>query len=469
MTDDMIRSMKQQMTPSDDVVADLLAKIAALEASPETDNVVSFDESRFTRTTEFTEKSADKAKKSTTKKSIWFYGTAAAASALVLLSTFAMFGGDADVQDQFDEIVNNPGIVIDGVGVGENTPDPVYPVVTPDDKDDNNDEDIQTPPVDGRIGTDENDNSGNNDAESGDTSDNPVTPDNSGDKTPDNNSESKTPDNSSAPSDGDSSDKSGKNEDPGKSSVTAPPPVGGDEDPQGGSVEADNSKVTPGAAGTSDISWKREILAESSVSNITVSGTNYVVESVASSPSVASTEVQKISLEIPATSTTNQTTVAAKVKKVKNVSENLMVAVDAEGFKETLLYTNMDYSPSSLGQFIEDSGLGRDNTSFAKAVYCKGEQIGYSSYQRKNIDGIKGLAEQCILCNYDAPLGSYSAYNSGNVHVLFKSSKNPTQAVIDFGVSDNGYLYVKMASGKAFTFHIGTEMANSFISQITGM
>ena len=69
MTDDMIRSMKQQMTPSDDVVADLLAKIAALEASPETtDNVVTFDESRFTRTTEFTEKAASKAKKSTTKK-----------------------------------------------------------------------------------------------------------------------------------------------------------------------------------------------------------------------------------------------------------------------------------------------------------------------------------------------------------------------------------------------------------------
>ena len=74
-----------------------------------------------------------------------------------------------------------------------------------------------------------------------------------------------------------------------------------------------------------------------------------------------------------------------------------------------------------------------------------------------------------ILSNSDASLGSYSAYNSGNVHVLFKSSSNPTQAVIDFGVSDNGYLYVKMASGKAFTFHIGAEMANSFISQITGM
>ena len=45
MTDDMIRSMKGQMVPSDDVVSDLLAKIAALDASPETsEHVVSFDD-----------------------------------------------------------------------------------------------------------------------------------------------------------------------------------------------------------------------------------------------------------------------------------------------------------------------------------------------------------------------------------------------------------------------------------------
>ena len=36
MTDNIIRSMKDQMVPSDDVVSDLLAKISALEASPDT-------------------------------------------------------------------------------------------------------------------------------------------------------------------------------------------------------------------------------------------------------------------------------------------------------------------------------------------------------------------------------------------------------------------------------------------------
>ena len=47
MTDDMIRSMKEQMTPSEDVVTDLLAKIAALDASPaSSEHVVSFDDAR---------------------------------------------------------------------------------------------------------------------------------------------------------------------------------------------------------------------------------------------------------------------------------------------------------------------------------------------------------------------------------------------------------------------------------------
>lgn len=476
MTDDMIRSMKSQMIPSDDVVSDLLAKIAGLEASPETtDNVVSFDESGFGRNTEFTTvKPSEKAK--TTTKSIWFYGTVAAASAIVLLSTFAMFGGDSsDVQEQFDDIIDNPGIVVDDTNIGENTPDPIdnLSVIgdTTGDKEQDNSSYADT--------ADKEDNSkrglfsglfGSSD-EDGETDNgsvkNTVQPAGPSDKDAVNDK----PDTATSPSDEGNTAAPDKSNQQGQSTATAPPPAPSDGDNSpGGTMEVSDSKVTPGASGTSDISWKREILAESSVSNITVSGTNYVVDSVASSPSVASTtEVKKISLEIPETSTTKHTTVDAKVKKVKNVSEDLMVAVDAEGFKETLLYTNKDYAPSSLGQFIADAGLSQENISFAQAVYLKGEKIGYSSYQRKNIDGIKKIASEYILSNSDAPAASSGAYNSGTVHVLFKSSRNPTQGVIDFGVSDNGYLYVKMASGNSFTFHIGSESANSFIDIVTGM
>jgi len=65
-------------------------------------------------------------------------------------------------------------------------------------------------------------------------------------------------------------------------------------------------------------------------------------------------------------------------------------------------------------------------------------------------------------------LPKHGQYSSAKVHVLFRTSANPTQAVINFGVSDNGYLYVKLTSGNSFTFHIGEENAKSFISHITG-
>ena len=69
MTDDIIRSMKEQMVPSDDVVSDLLAKIAACEASPETiDNVDSFEAFRSEVCSEAVSKgTASQAKKFTTK------------------------------------------------------------------------------------------------------------------------------------------------------------------------------------------------------------------------------------------------------------------------------------------------------------------------------------------------------------------------------------------------------------------
>ena len=110
MTDDIIRSMKEQMVPSDDVVSDLLAKIAAFEASPETiDNVDSFENFRKAddiAAAVVSEKKASKAKKFTTK-SIWYYGTAAAASVIVLLSVFSILGGSdpADIKDAVDGII----------------------------------------------------------------------------------------------------------------------------------------------------------------------------------------------------------------------------------------------------------------------------------------------------------------------------------------------------------------------------
>lgn len=438
MTDDIIRSMKEQMVPSDDVVSDLLAKIAAFEAPPETMNNVDA----------FSEKKASKAKKFTTK-SIWYYGTAAVASIIVLLSVFSVLGGSesSDIKNAVDSIIDSPNVVVTpGDNTDENPSDePADSDVQSEDENDKDKDDKKVSFWSSLFGGDDDkdDSDANKDSDS-----------QQGSSKDDKNQPSETENPNGGNSDTVTPLEPPVADEPGNSSIVTPP-------------EEDNSKVTPGAPGEADISWDREILAEDTVSSISISGTNYVVESVSSSSSVASTEVKTISLEIPSTSTTNHTTVKAKVKKVKNVSEDLMVAVDANGFKDTLLYTNKDYTPSTLGQFIDDAGLSTD-TTFVKAVYCKGEKIGYSSYQRFNVNNVNSLVSKYIFSCEDAGLSDYSAYRNGNVHVLFKSGKNPTCSVIDFGVSDNGYLYVKMASGNSFTFHIGEKNANGFIVSVTG-
>lgn len=123
MTDDMIRSMKGQMVPSDDVVSDLLAKIAALDASPETsEHVVSFDDAKLRRACEdltASQRPAAKAKKHTTK-SIWYYSTAAVAGVIVLLSTITLFG-DAEggkAGDFIHSAINDQTVVTSPVDLG---------------------------------------------------------------------------------------------------------------------------------------------------------------------------------------------------------------------------------------------------------------------------------------------------------------------------------------------------------------
>ena len=333
MTDDIIRSMKEQMVPSDDVVSDLLAKIAAFEASPETiDNVDSFENFRKAddiAAAVVSEKKASKAKKFTTK-SIWYYGTAAAASVIMLLSVFSLLGGGdpSDIRNVVDGTIDNPNVV---TTPGDDTDN--NPSGNPDDNPSVTDNDGNQDGEDDEKGSfwsnlfNKDDKDDDSDTQSGSNS-------NQGDGNDTNNQPSENDNSGSGNSDTVNPPAPPASDDPGNSNIVTPP-------------EGDDSKVTPGAPGEADISWDREILAENTVSNITISGTNYVVESVTASSSVASTEVKTISLEIPATSTTNHTTVKAKVKKVKNVSEELMVAVDANGNKAESTKTFVVGSSSS--------------------------------------------------------------------------------------------------------------------------
>lgn len=469
MTDDIIRSMKDQMVPSDDVVSDLLAKISALEASsPDTtaddSSILSFDSARFDSEIESAalaeisaSRSSAKAKKHTTK-SIWFYSTVAAASIILLVSSVALFNDSTNPGDLATNLV--PNIVTSDEDTNLPVTDDSNPTQTDNaagdkkdskaesflqklfGKDDKQESDSDKTDSDAVNKNSDKENSGN--SNSADTK-KPAVTDNTG------NNGNHTSDSNS----------SGDNKNDNVNTVAPPNP-----DNEDGNYVVDDDKVTPGASGIDDISFNREILADNSVATIKVLGSNYVVEQSTTSAETTSA-IKSISLDLSETSVTNAATVKATVKNVANVSPDLIVAVDVDGFKQTLLYTNKDYAPDNLGQFIADAGLS-SHTGFSKSAFCKGESIGYSSYRKVTVSNIKSLVSSYIFAEESALPASFSSYKSGTVHVTFTSNYNPTGSTISFGVSNNGYLYIKMASGKSFTFHIGESSASSFINSVTG-
>lgn len=468
MTDDIIRSMKDQMVPSDDVVSDLLAKISALEASPDTtaddSSILSFDSARFDSEIESAalaeisaSRSSAKAKKHTTK-SIWFYSTVAAASIILLVSSVALFNDSTNPGDLATNLV--PNIVTSDEDTNLPVTDDSNLTQTDNSagdkkdskaesflqklfgKDDKQESDSDKTDSDAVNKNSDKENSGN--SNSADTK-KPAVTDNTG------NNGNHTSDSNS----------SGDNKNDNVNTVAPPNP-----DNEDGNYVVDDDKVTPGASGIDDISFNREILADNSVATIKVLGSNYVVEQSTTSAETTSA-IKSISLDLSETSVTNAATVKATVKNVANVSSDLIVAVDVDGFKQTLLYTNKDYAPDNLGQFIADAGLS-SHTGFSKSAFCKGESLGYSSYRKVTVSNIKSLVSSYIFAEESALPASFSSYKSGTVHVTFTSNSNPTGSVINFGVSNNGYLYVKMASGKSFTFHIGESSASSFINSVTG-
>ncbi len=430
---DIIYSMREQMTPSDEVVMSLLAKISACGASSEgLDNISSFDnvsslapeasskESSGAGMTGMT-KTGGRFKKPLTRRSLVGFASAAAACVIMLTSAFAVMGtgNPTAVGKLIDKIV--PGNVI----------------TTPNSNSDSNTNGLAAgdeSPADTKGADDASKAGGENKAEdaSAETTD-------AVDKT----------------EDASAGENNAQVQAQGAGSSAAPSPAPSDS----------SLSNSAGGTGQSQATFSREILAEESVSHIAVSGSNYVVDETSASP-VTTSEIESISLAIPETSTTNETVVKAHVKKIKNVSSNLMVALDVSGFSGTLLYTNQAYIPGTLGEFIQDAGLD-DEASYSKYVYCKGDNIGYSSYHKFTVDDIREYAENYLFTNESAPLSVHGPYERADTHVTFKSKSNPTCSSIDFGVSDNGYLYVKMTS-KSFTFYIGSDNAEKFISSITG-
>lgn len=451
--DDIFRSMKMQMEPSDDVVGSLLAKIAAEAPSQvtENDNVIPFRpqvQPEITGTAaaaaavESTPRKHIANNRKKTNKSIWYYGTAVAASIMVMISTFALLGPDGDdasgVHDLFEQAVGPNTQIVDVTNSGTEGQTPV-----------GGDETL--PPVSGEEDTSSEETPG----VSGNESD-VQQPEVTGNKT----------------------DKEGETDTPqqnGMSDVKTDETPSGNTDkedsnegtkPEKKPSEKDNSgKVTPGAEGTSAIPWTNEIIGTSQVASISVSDGNYVVDGTAVSRSDVGETIEIVTISLPQTSTTNAADVKAKVREVKGVSRAAMVALDVEGFDQPLVYANASYAPSTLGQLVSDLGLEK-KTSFSSNVRCQISMVGYSSNHSYSVDTAEA-AWTYLLNQSSAQRAADSSFADGNAKAMFTSDSNQTGSQIQFGVSDSGYLYVSLM-GKKHTFHIGAENAKDFIEYVTG-
>lgn len=454
--DDIFCSMKAQMEPSDDVVASLLAKIAAETPSPvtENDNVIPFRTPEITSFDSFddddeidAEEAALAELESTSRKhfaqtrrgskkknkSIWYYGTAVAASIVVLISTFALIGTGDNADDMKDLFHQTVGPHTPVVGTNPSDEDGTYTDGSTDADSADGDEDKAAP--DESMSKDDSDSK-----DRSNTSDADGSKDSTGSHKSDSNVSDSTKDKNTS-----------GNTSSGKDNSSSSKPT-------------DNGKVTPGASGSTEIPWTNEIISTSQVASISVSGSNYVVENTLSRSDVGAT-IETVTIQLPQTSTTNAAQLTATVHKVKNVSSAAMVALDVEGFDQPLVYANPDYSPSSLGELVSDLGL-EGHISFSGSVRCQISKVGYSSNHNYSAN-INSAAWTYLLDQKNAERASYSNFRNGNSKALFTSSSNPTNTQIQFGVSDNGYLYISL-SGKKHTFNIGSANAKGFIEYVSG-
>lgn len=234
----------------------------------------------------------------------------------------------------------------------------------------------------------------------------------------------------------------------------------GDNNPGKGKDSSDNNNTS---VNSPTKSWDKEILA-STFSNIVISGDNYVVPTV-SSKIVTTSQVTTLSLKVQdGKSGSDWEKVDAKVKKIKNVSKEFMVAVDVDGYDGNLIYINNDYLPQNLGQFASDTALSSISTDKEK-VMIKGNDGGNSSYRKARIKNLEELISKIILSKKDAPLVSNDLYESGDSFVIFRAKHLMTGLNVNFGVNDKGYVYIKILN-KGYTFNIGEENTNNFIDEI---
>ena len=384
MTDEIFRSMKEQMVPSDECVNDLLNKIAALEASSVNDNVVSMD--RY--------KVVDMNKPDRQKRPLWKVISTIAACLVVLVGSIAVFGTDEDqkANDAISKVL----------------PEQVVTTV----------KDIATP------------------TENQDADDQTAVVDEEKDSKPEAVETAKEEANKEAKPEIKDEEQAVQKQ------KTESKPEGSEK----------NSPV-------SQLAWSKEILSEEAVSSINIDGNEYKVNSVKNLGT--SNDFADISLDL------DEAKVNAKAMTVENVSEELMLAVKADGIDGTLVYMNSNYLPNDLGELIEDAGFTTDLT-FTNTVYCEIQKTDHVSRTSRPVENLSSLVNTYLFSNTAAEPSGKSMYREGASRASFTSKNNATGQTIKFGASSNGYLYIKFSEGNGYTFNIGEENANAFIHAIVG-
>lgn len=226
-------------------------------------------------------------------------------------------------------------------------------------------------------------------------------------------------------------------------------------------------KITPSATQTATISWTNELMRADEIAHINVAGIQYEASSTAESQDVSDVPIRTVEVDLPETSKTYAARVKATAYQIKNIAPTAMMALDVDGFDTPLLYTAEDYSPETLGNLVEDLNL-LDNIAFSTSVRVQTVRNGYTSTRAYHVD-VAEAARDALFSRSKAKRAAYDDFRSGNVKVLFTSGGdgNPTGSQMQFGVSDNGYLYVSVLK-KQFTFSIGESAASAFIETITG-
>ena len=494
MSNELFTSMKNQMMPSDDCVNDLLAKIAALDAGQSSeqpaDNVLAFEPAARSKNDENTDNEFTVVQKNpnrkTNKKKVWGFSTAAIASAIALVSVFTMIGDDpSDMQTSLNGLLDNQDVAVETDNGQDNpvvTDENGNPVVMQEGENAENKtgqnrtaqnesgEEVSSENQDGTIQENatqdvtkqdalaenkDNKNSSDKDKTNGAAA-NSNTNNNNKNNAKDNKGNTTGNEEAAENTSGAGQSAQGTVQTP----VSVPvAPVQSTNEP----VVSDpaENKIVPSEATKNELTWTKEILSDSAVKQITVQGSNYVVNT-SSTDVVTGSAIKTLSLNVPETETTAADTVEASALKVANVSTDLAVAVDVNEYQGTLVYLNSSYDPETLGQFVKDAGIA-SGTNFSSVVYT-GERIGYSSGKRINKQ-IKSIVVDTIF-SVDAPKGKSSGYNSGTEKVVFVSNHNPTGTKITFGVSNSGYFRVVMSNGNVYTFNIGEAAANDFIDQL---